>query len=151
METASTSGLIPECCPVGEEGPHWCLPARFYSSTSISMWASHCPPLLLLAFHHPSLPPSPLPSSTSPTRMCVCVCFWMFQEPSWLCRLWEERKEEKEGKELRELEPWLQSSMTQSGSIHAPGENIQTGTKTYCPSSSSSLCNQRVQIPTFPL
>eukprot|EP00064_Thunnus_orientalis_P010137 superscaffoldBa00001344_g10163 len=49
----------------------------------------------------------------------------MFQEPSWLCRQWEEREEEKEGKELRELEPWLQSSMTQSGSIHAPGENTQ--------------------------
>lgn len=90
-ETASTSGLISECCPVGEEGPHWCLPARFYSGPSISMWASHRLPLLLLAFHHSSVPSSVLPSSVSSTCVCVCVCVWMFQEPSWLCRQWEER------------------------------------------------------------
>lgn len=29
-------------------------------------------------------------------HVCVCVCFWMFREPSWLRRQWEEKEEEKE-------------------------------------------------------
>lgn len=68
------SGLIPESCGAGEEGPLWSLPARFYRRPSISMWASHCPPLLLLAFHHSYVPIAVLPSSTSPTCVCACVC-----------------------------------------------------------------------------
>lgn len=72
VQTASTSGLIPECCPVGEEGPHWCLPARFYSRPSILMWASHRPLLLLLAVHHSFCPPIKYLSNMS---VCVFGCF----------------------------------------------------------------------------
>lgn len=35
-------------------------------------------------------------------------------------------RREKREKELREPEQWLQSCMTQSGCIHAPGENTQS-------------------------
>lgn len=136
---------------MGEEGPQWCLPARFNSSPSISMRATHRLPPLLLAISSLLLPLSP-PSLLSypPIKYLsnTSVCVWMFQESSWLCRQWEGRKEEKEGKELKELEPWLQSSMTQSGCIHAPGENTQN---MYQNTQLSPLCNQCVQMLTFPL
>lgn len=125
METASTSGLIAEYCPVGEEGPHWCLPARFYSSTSISSWASHLPLLFLLAFHHSSLPPSVLASCTSPTCVCTaCVCLDVSGAQLVVSAVGGEGVG-KRGKCLWEMEPRLQSGMTQSGCISAPGENAQ--------------------------
>lgn len=73
----STSGLIPEKLCVGEEEPHWCLPARFYSSSSISVWASHtgCP----CSFCHFITPPSLCPPIKHLSQhvlgyMCVFGC-----------------------------------------------------------------------------
>lgn len=74
----------------------------------------------------------------------------MIREASWSCRQWEEREEDKEGKELRELEPWLQSTMTQSGCIHAPGENTQNMYQNTLLSPLLTLCNQCVLALTFP-
>lgn len=143
----STSGLIPEKLCVGEEEPHWCLPARFYSSSSISVWASRtgCP----CSFCHFITPPFPQSSHQAPLPTCVglYVCVWMHQEPSWLCQQWEESEE---GEELKEPELWLQSSMTQSGCIHCLGGKTQSMYQNTRLSPLLALCNQYVQMLTFP-
>lgn len=119
----------------GEEGTPWRLPARFHSSTSISVWASHRLFLPLQASHHSSLPPSVLLSCTSPD-LCVFGCF---RSPAG-CVGSGRRKERK-----RRQEPWLQSSVTQPGCISASGENTENVYENKLLS-----CNQRAQMLTFP-
>lgn len=96
------------------------------------------------------LPPSfPLSSHQAPLPTCVglYVCVWMHQEPSWLCQQWEESEE---GEELKEPELWLQSSMTQSGCIHCLGGKTQSMYQNTRLSPLLALCNQYVQMLTFP-
>lgn len=131
-----------------EEGPHWCLPARFYSSTSISMWASHRPFLLLLAFHHSCLPPSVLASCTSPTCVYSMCVFGCFGSPAGCVGSGRRRKRKKREElmgagataPVEHDSVWMhQCPWGKKHTKHVP--------KTHCCRPS---CNQCVQMDTFP-
>lgn len=140
----STSGLIPEKLCVGEEEPHWCLPARFYSSSSISVWASRtgCP----CSFCHFITPPSLCPPIKHLSQhvlgyMCVFGCI---RSPAGCVNSGRRVKRERS---LRSQS--CGSSLAWPGCIHCLGGKTQSMYQTRL-SPLLALCNQNVQMLTFP-
>lgn len=98
------------------------------------------------------LPPSSCPPIKSLSSVCICVCVWMFAGDQLVqLAVGGEARGKRLKKELRETEPWLQSSMTQSGCIQCPwGKRTKHVRKHTALPPVLILCNQRVQMLTFP-